>query len=77
MPRYFFNVYNGTERHVDDVGEVLLGCREAWHEATISAGQSLRGLDGKLLLGSDWCMEVLDESGHKLYSLHVSATVHE
>jgi hypothetical protein len=73
MPKYFFNVYNGTHHHIDDVGEELPDRIAAWHEATTSAGQSLKDLDGKLLPGSEWRMEVLDEFGNRLYSLNISA----
>lgn len=73
MPRYFFNVYDGTHLHIDDVGEELPDRLAAWHEATTSAGQSLQDLDGKLLPGTEWFMDVLDEFGNCLYSLRISA----
>ena len=42
-------------------------------EATITAGQILQSLDGKLQPGGDWRMEVTDEFGHPLYIISVSA----
>ncbi|MDQ8730515.1 DUF6894 family protein [Bradyrhizobium sp. LHD-71] len=73
MAKFFFNVYNGADSYVDEIGEELPDRFAAWHEATISAGQSLKDLDGKLLPGTEWRMEVLDDSGHTLYTLHVTA----
>lgn len=74
MPRYFFNVYNGTEVYLDEEGEDLPDRFAAWHEATTSAGQSLRDLNGKLNPGTEWRMEVLDETGNRLYCLNVTAS---
>ena len=73
MPKYFFNVYNGPEAYLDEIGEDLPDRHAAWHEATVSAGQSIRDLDGKLQPGTEWRLEVLDEFGNRLYSLNVIA----
>ena len=37
-------------------------------EATITAGQILQSLHGKLQPGGDWRMEVTDEFGHPLHA---------
>lgn len=72
MPRYFFNVYH-ERSEPDDLGEVLPDRQAAWKEATITAGQILQGLDGKLRPGCDWRMEVTDEYSNELYVICVSA----
>ena len=72
MPRYFFNVYH-ERAEPDEVGEELPDRRAAWKEATITAGQMLQSLDGKLQPGCDWRMEVMDEFANPLYVIHVSA----
>jgi hypothetical protein len=72
MPRYFFNVYH-ERAEPDDVGEELPDQHAAWKEATITAGQILQSLDGKLQPGRDWQMEVKDEFGASLYVIRVSA----
>jgi hypothetical protein len=72
MPRYFFNVYH-ERSEPDEVGEVLPDRQAAWKEATITAGQILQSLDGKLQPGCDWRMEVTDESSNALYVISVSA----
>ena len=72
MPRYFFNVYH-ERAEPDEVGEELPDRRAAWKEATITAGQLLQSLDGKLQPGCDWRMEVMDEFANPLYVIHVSA----
>ena len=71
MPRYFFNVRYGEDSYRDDVGEDLPDNIAAWHEATASAGQSIRDLDGRLKPGSDWRMDVLNEAGRLVYSIEV------
>ena len=72
MPRYFFNVYHDRSEP-DEIGEELPDRQAAWKEATITAGQILQSLDGKLQPGGDWRMEVTDEFGHPLYIISVSA----
>jgi len=72
MPRYFFNVYHETSQ-ADEVGEELPDRHAAWREATITAGQLLQSLDGKLQPGCDWRMEVTDEFANPLYVINVSA----
>ena len=57
----------------DEIGEELPDRQAAWKEATITAGQILQSLDGKLQPGGDWRMEVTDEFGHPLYIISVSA----
>ena len=66
MPRYFFNVYHGRSEP-DEVGEELPDRHAAWKEATITAGQILQGLDGKLQPSCDWRMEVTDEFANPLF----------
>ncbi|MET4719438.1 hypothetical protein ABIF63_003544 [Bradyrhizobium japonicum] len=51
MPRYFFHItHERTE--IDDVGEELPDKHPAWKEATVTAGQMLQGIDGKLRPGT-------------------------
>ena len=72
MPRYFFHVYH-DRTELDDEGEELPDKHAAWQEATVTAGQILQGLDGRLKPGHDWRMEVTDEFKNTLYVLHISA----
>jgi hypothetical protein len=45
-----------------------------WREATLTAGQIIQDLDGKLCPGGkDWRLEVTDEFANPLYVIHVSA----
>jgi hypothetical protein len=74
MPKYFFNVFNAVgPPQIDEVGEELPDRFAAWHEATTSAGQSLKDLDGKLKPGTGWRMEVTDEFGNRLYAITIHA----
>jgi hypothetical protein len=72
MPRYFFHTYH-ERTELDDEGEELPDKHAAWREATITAGQVLQGLDGKLTPGREWRMEVADEFQNTLYVLHINA----
>lgn len=60
MPRYFFHVYHEQPK-IDHEGEELPDKHAAWKEATVIAGRTLQGLDGKLQPGRGWRMEVTDE----------------
>ncbi|MET4719344.1 hypothetical protein ABIF63_003450 [Bradyrhizobium japonicum] len=72
MPKYFFHITHG-HTEIDDVGEELPDKHAAWKEATITAGQMLQDMDGKLRPGHDWRMEVTDEFQNTLYALHIQA----
>jgi hypothetical protein len=72
MSRYFFHVYH-DRTEVDYEGEELPDKHAAWKEATIMAGQTLQGLDGKLKPGLEWRMEVTDEFANPLHVLHINA----
>jgi hypothetical protein len=45
----------------DYEGRELPDGRAAWHEATITAGQILQEIDGKLAPGREWRVQVADE----------------
>lgn len=73
MPRYFFNVYH-ERAELDEEGEDLPDLQAAWREATITAGQIIQDLDGRLRPGGkDWRMEVTDESAKPIYVIQVHA----
>lgn len=72
MPRYFFHIYhNGVQP--DEEGEELPDKHAAWREATVTAGQMLQGIDGKLRPHSEWRMEVMDEFQNQLFVLRINA----
>ena len=72
MPRYFFHIIH-ERTEIDDVGEELPDKHAAWREATVTAGQMLQGIDGKLKPGRGWRMEVTDEFQNTIYVLHIQA----
>ena len=71
MPRYFFHVIH-KRRELDREGYELPDEHAAWKEATVTAGQILQTIDGKLQPSKEWCMEVKDESQNKLFVLHIN-----
>jgi len=72
MPRYFFNGYY-DRAELDEEGEELPDMQAARREATMTAGQIIQDLDGRLRPGNDWRLEVTDEFANPLYVIHVSA----
>jgi uncharacterized protein DUF6894 len=72
MPRYFFHITH-QHKQIDHEGEELPDKHAAWKEATVTAGQILQGIDGKLAPGHDWRMDVTDEFQNTLYVLHIHA----
>lgn len=72
MPRYFFNVHH-DRAEPDEEGEELPDVQAAWRVATVTAGQIIQDLDGRLRPGQDWRLEVTDEFANPLYVIHISA----
>lgn len=72
MPRYFFNIYHDRTQ-LDFEGEELPDMHAAWKEATVTAGQIIQGIDGRLRPGTEWRLEVTDEFANPLYVIHVHA----
>lgn len=71
MPRYFFNLYDGSV-HVDDVGEELDDASAALAQATVMAGDTLRDMEGRLRPGEELRLELTDEFSDPLYVIRVS-----
>jgi hypothetical protein len=72
MPRYYFNVRHKTV-HEDEEGMELPDYKAAWVEATTACGEMMRDLDGRLEIGPEWRMEVLDERHRLLFIIRFSA----
>jgi len=72
MPRYFFNVCH-DQVLIDDEGEELPDKHSAWREATVTTGQMIKSMNGRLLPGTKWRLEVTDEFAHPLYVIHIIA----
>ena len=64
-----------SSNNLEEVTKLLQEAEEdaAWKEATVMAGQTLQGLDGKLQPDKEWRMEVTDEFANRLYVLHINA----
>jgi hypothetical protein len=73
MPRYYFNVLNASPTTIDDVGEELPDKEAAWRQATITAGEVFKDVDGRLRPGQEWALEVTDEARRPLYLIHIAA----
>ena len=61
-----------TGAEPDEEGEELPDMQAAWREATVTAGQIIQDLDGKLR-PRHWRLEVTDKFANPLYVIHVSA----
>jgi hypothetical protein len=74
MPRYFFNIFSGGGiDHRDEVGEELPDRAAAWETATRYAADSLRDLDGKLRIDTDWRLEVVRDDASVVFQITVHA----
>ena len=71
MPRYHFNVHNGYTS-LDADGTELPDWRAALSEAIRLSGMILADDHDRLVLGEDWRMEVLNETGLMLFRLDLS-----
>jgi hypothetical protein len=71
MPRYYFHIHH-DRLQIDREGQELPDKHAAWKEATVTAGQMLQTIDGKLQPSKEWCMEVTDEFQNKLFVLHIN-----
>jgi hypothetical protein len=77
MPKYFFIVRH--EGHISDHSDGIdfPNLDAARLEALKSAGELLRELDVPLEAGSEWRMEVADETRRPIFSLSVVAEAHD
>jgi hypothetical protein len=74
MPRYYFVVTQNDVSVLDQAGLELSGIDAAWDEATKTASQLSRDIQHSLTVGSEWSIEVLDESQRPLRKLSITAT---
>ena len=72
MPRYYFNVLNSNPS-LDDLGEDLPDKEAAWRQATITAGEIFKAIDGSLRPGQEWTLEVTDEARRPADIIHIEA----
>jgi hypothetical protein len=72
MPKYYFDVQGRGVPDVDE-GEHLDNDQAAWHEATLVAGELFKDVDGDLMPGQSWKLEVLDEQHRPLYLICVKS----
>jgi len=70
MPRYFFNIHGVRPFH-DNEGVELSDNEAAWEQATITAGEVFKDVDGKLRPGQVWTLEVADENKKSLYFIDI------
>jgi hypothetical protein len=72
LPRYFFEVQN-LGLIPDLLGDVLENDDEAWNEATKTAAQIFKDLDGRFRPGQEWGLIVYDEDRNPLYQIGVNS----
>ena len=72
MPRYFFNVRDGSEI-LDEDGTDLPDIYAAQAQAIRTSGEILRDLGARFWDGAEWRVEVSDARGTILFVLRFSA----
>lgn len=73
MPRYFFDVHDGSDI-CDDTGTELEDLAAARQQAVRYASELLLGIGETFWDGGDWSMDVKDDTGLCLFTLHFVAT---
>jgi hypothetical protein len=77
MPLYYF-VTNHRDEIVRSPSALdLPNMAAAWEEATIATGEILRGLDGSLEVGTEWSIQIQDETGTPLRTIKLVAESNE
>ena len=72
MPRYFFNIVDGTDQPDHD-GTELANLAECQQEAVRLSGEVLRDMGQKFWNETEWTLTVIDETGAKVLGLKFSA----
>ena len=72
MPRYFFHVYDGSSSPDTD-GTELPDIYTAQAEAIRTSGEILRDMGAEFWNGTEWTLEVTDESDQILFVIRFSA----
>jgi hypothetical protein len=73
MPLYYFHIFKNGEHRSDSDGLDLADDAEAWEEATSSCGEIIRTLDGKMLPGWEWRMDVTNSAGKLIHRMRFIA----
>jgi hypothetical protein len=76
VARFYFQITHGTE----DAPEATLdlpGPKEAWAQATMTAGEMLRDLGAKFRPGTELRIRVADGSRRPIFSVRIVAEAHE
>lgn len=71
MPQYFFNVLN-LPPAMESVGEDLPNDEAAWREATVTAGEIFKDVDGRLRPNQQWSLEVTDHNKRPIFQIQIS-----
>jgi hypothetical protein len=75
VPRYFFHVHDG-KNIPDPQGVDLPSVAEAREQAIVAAGEMIRSDGHTVWNGSEWRMEVTDDTGGHVFTLRFSADDH-
>jgi hypothetical protein len=70
--RYYFNI-SGSHPSTDKEGQELPNDDAAWKEATTTAGEIFKDIDGTFRPGQEWSLEVTDDQRKPLYTIHITA----
>jgi hypothetical protein len=77
MPVYYFIIKHGSEVIKPPSGLRLPDIRAAWEEATTATGEILRDLDGSLEVGTEWSIQIQDETGKPLRTIKLVSEANE
>jgi hypothetical protein len=75
MPRFFFHIAHGSRARPADEGIDLPDEEAAWREAITACSELISDLDLNLKTGTEWRMDVTDETGAVRFRLRFSVDV--
>ena len=78
MSLYYFVIQRDHKTPTADLpGLELIDMDEAWEEATKTAGELIRDLDGSLPPDSEWSIRIRDASRKLLRTIRLTTESHE
>lgn len=76
MPEYIFRIRHHDRGLDHDTKIDLPDLKAAWHEATVTAGQLLKDLDGSLSAKTEWTVQILDDKSKPIRTIRILTEAH-
>jgi len=77
MPSYTFKITDHDKELGHESTMELSDIKEAWREATLTAGHALKDIDGELSPKTEWAIEIFNEKRKPIPTLRILTETHE